>query len=259
MIRRTAIVTGSTSGIGQEIARRLHADGFNVVITGRDRFRGEQVLKELGEHATFVTLDLTAPSAPSELAEAAIEHYGRLDVVVNNAAVDHTGDLLQVPIEEVRRVFVIARSSTPLKRGLMVANGVGVVDADYCGPTDEVRIPVVNITSRLASIGVPTMGIYGAAKGALKTLTTAAAVELAPRNIRVNAVAPGMTRTPLYDAWVSEQADPKQTERVVVAGSPLGRLADPTDVAAVVSFLASDEASYLTGVSIPVDGGYTAR
>ncbi|MFD9667974.1 SDR family NAD(P)-dependent oxidoreductase [Rhodococcus sp. NPDC059968] len=246
MTHRTAIVTGSTSGIGHEVARRLHADGFNVVITGRDETRGKQVLDELDEHAVFVPLDLTAPGAPAALAELALDAFGRLDVVVNNAAQDHTADLLDVSVDDLRHVFEV--------------NTIAAIAVlQEAAKRMEHGGAIINITSRLASIGVPTMSVYSAAKGAIKSLTTAAAVELADRNIRVNAVAPGMTRTPLYDTWVSEQADPEQTVRDVVAGIPLGRLAAPADVAAAVSFLASEGASYITGISIPVDGGYTAR
>lgn len=246
MTRRTAIVTGSTSGIGHEIARRLHADGCNVIITGRDEIRGKQVREELGDNATFVGLDLTEDAAPAALAAAAIDIYGRLDVVVNNAAKDHTGDLLDVPVDDIRKVFEVNTIATIA----MLQEGAKRMDRGGA---------IVNISSRLATIGVPTMSIYSATKGAINAITTAAAVELADRNIRVNAVAPGMTRTPLYDAWVAEQSDPGKTERDVVAGIPLGRLAAPTDVAAVVSFLASEAAAYITGACIPVDGGYTAR
>lgn len=246
MTRRSAIVTGSTSGIGREVACRLHADGFNVLITGRDEQRGRRVRAELGGNATFVALDLTADGAPAALARAAIDTYGRLDVVVNNAAQDHTGDLLDVSVEDTRHVFEVnaIAAIAVLQEGARRMNRGGAI---------------INISSRLASIGVPTMGIYSAAKGAINALTTTAAVELADRNIRVNAVAPGMTRTPLYDTWVNEQADPEETEREVVAGIPLGRLAAPADVAAAVSFLASEDAAYITGVCIPIDGGYTAR
>lgn len=246
MNRRTAIVTGSTSGIGHEIARRLHGDGFNVVITGRDKERGDRVREELGPKATFVPLDLTAAGAPAQLAAAAIDHYGRLDVVVNNAAMDHTDDLLATPVDQIRHLFEVNTITA------IAVLQEGAKRMDHGGA-------IINITSRLASIGVPSMSIYSATKGSIKALTTAAAVELAPRNIRVNAVAPGMTHTPLYDAWVNQQADPEQTERDVVADIPLGRLAAPSDVAAAVSFLASEDASYITGVSIAIDGGYTAR
>jgi NAD(P)-dependent dehydrogenase (short-subunit alcohol dehydrogenase family) len=243
---RTAIVTGATSGIGRDIARRLHTDGFNVVITGRDEQRGHQVRAELGGNTTFLALDLTTEGAPAALVSAAVDTYGRLDVVVNNAAQDHTGDLFDVPINEIRQVFEINTIA------VTAVLQEGARRMDHGGA-------IINVSSRLASVGVPTMSIYSATKGAINALTTAAAVELASRNIRVNAVAPGMTRTPLYDTWVSRQADPEQTERDVVAGIPLGRLAAPQDVAAAVSFLASAEAAYITGVCMPIDGGYTAR
>ncbi|OBC10040.1 dehydrogenase [Mycobacterium sp. 852013-50091_SCH5140682] len=246
MSRRSAIVTGSTSGIGRAIVARLHADGFNVVVTGRDAARGHSVCNDLGEHATFVGLDLTRDGAAAELAEAALHRFGRIDVVVNNAAQDHTGDLLDVPVDEIRHAFTV-NAIAPITVLQETAKRM-----DRGGA-------IINISSRLASIGVPTMSIYSATKGAINALTIAAAVELADRNIRVNAVAPGMTRTPLYDAWLADQDHPTETERDVLAGIPLKRLAMPGDVAAAVSFLASEHAAYITGVCIPVDGGYTAR
>jgi NAD(P)-dependent dehydrogenase (short-subunit alcohol dehydrogenase family) len=246
MGRRTAIVTGSTSGIGQVIASRLHADGLNVVITGRDELRAKEVSGELGDRACYVALDLAEDGAAAALADTAIDVFGRLDVVVNNAAQDHTGNLLEVPAAEIRNLFdinVIAPIAV-LQEGAKRMDRGGAI---------------INVSSRLASVGVPTMCVYSATKGAINALTTAAAVELADRNIRVNAVAPGMTRTPLYDAWLHAQQDPRQTERDVVGGIPLQRLAIPADVAAAVSFLASEEAAYITGVCLPVDGGYTAH
>ena len=246
MSRRTAVITGSTSGIGHQIARRLSADGFNVVITGRDAIRGEEICAELGANAAYVSIDLTKPGAPAQLAEAAVEHFGHLDVLVNNAAVDHVGDLVTAPLEGIRQAFDI--------------NTIAAIAVlQECAKRMDRGGAIINVTSRLASIGVPTMSIYSATKGAMKALTTAAAVELAPHNIRVNAVAPGMTRTPLYETWVNDQPNPAQKEAEVVQAIPLGRLATPDDVAAAVSFLASEEASYITGVSIAVDGGYTAR
>ena len=118
---------------------------------------------------------------------------------------------------------------------------------------------IINITSRLAHAGVPTMSVYSASKGALEAFTRAAAVELAPFGIRVNAVAPGMTRTPLYENWLAGLPDPEEEARRVTAAIPLGRIAEIADVAAAVEFLASPEAAYITGVSLPVEGGYLAR
>jgi NAD(P)-dependent dehydrogenase (short-subunit alcohol dehydrogenase family) len=117
---------------------------------------------------------------------------------------------------------------------------------------------IVNVSSRLAVIGVPTMGVYGAAKGALSALTRHAAVELAPHGIRVNAVAPGLTATPLVDAWIAQQDDPETFATGVAANIPQRRIGTPEEVAAAIAYLAADESGHVTGASIPVDGGYTA-
>lgn len=244
-----ALVTGATSGIGTEIAKRLSEDGFTVVISGRSIERGERTSRELGERVHFVQADLTEPHAAQELVDATIRVAGSLDVLVNNAAIDHTGPLLDTPAEEVRATFETntfgAISCLQAAGRTMRAQGTGGA--------------IINITSRLASIGVPSMSIYSASKGAMLALTTAAAVELAPHNIRVNAVAPGMTNTPLYAEWVSGQDDPEATTRRVASAIPLGRIAEPADVAAAVAYLASPAAAYITGTSLPVDGGYLAQ
>ncbi len=247
--RRVALVTGGTSGIGVEIAHRLVADGYLVVVTGRSEERGRAVERELAPLARFVQADLTEEGAAEAVVARAVALTGGIDVLVNNAAVDHTGPLLDVPASEVRATF---ETNALAAIAMLQAAGRAMRDAARGGAS-------VNVTSRLASIGVPKMGIYSASKGALLALTTAAAVELAPLGIRVNAVAPGMTRTPLYEEWVAAQDDPAATERRVAAAIPLGRIADPADVAAAVADRASPEAAYVTGVSIPVDGGYLAQ
>ena len=116
----------------------------------------------------------------------------------------------------------------------------------------------MNVTSRLAYVGLPGSAVYGASKGALSSLTRGAAVELARLSIRVNEVAPGLTETPMIDLWIAEQPDPEAFRRERAASIPLERFADPDDVAAAVVYLASDEARSVTGARIAVDGGYTA-
>lgn len=247
---RVALITGATSGIGVVIARQLLDAGFHVVVSGRSVQRGEAVVAELGsDRAAFVSADLVKTGAAAELISNATETFGRLDVLVNNAAIDHTGDLLGVGEEEIRAVF---ETNTFAAMNLLIAAARVMRDQGDGGS-------IINITSRLASIGVPTMGIYSASKGAMLAFTRAAAIDLAPYDIRVNAVAPGMTRTPLYQEWLDGLPDPEAEARRVAEAIPLGRIAEPADVAAVVRFLASPEASYLTGISVPVEGGYLAK
>lgn len=263
-----ALVTGATSGIGVEIARRLVHDGFRVVVTGRDEGRGTAVVEDLRDNAaadgatvTFVRADLTDEGAAQTVVDATVNEFGRLDVLVNNAAIDHTDDLAETPVETVRHVFetnaiapltMLQAAARQMRRQNAEGDGAG-------GASERRGGAIINVTSRLAHIGVPTMAVYSAAKGAVRSLTTAASVELAPDNIRVNAVAPGMTRTPLFDDWLAEQDDPAATEKRVGEEVPLGRVAESADVAAAVGYLASDGASYITGTTIPVDGGYTAK
>lgn len=240
---KTVIVTGGTMGIGEAIVRRCIDEGARVVVVARNAGRGEALAAELGDRVTFVAGDVTDPAT----ADAAVEACGRVDVLVNNAAIDHTDDLLEATAEDVRRVF-----ETNMFGALWMLQGVARAMKASGGGS------IVNISSRLASIGVPTMAVYSAAKGALLALTRTAAIELAPHGIRVNAVAPGFTATPLYDAWLAEQDDPEAAAAQAASAIPQGRVGTPEDVAAAVAYLAADESGHVTGASIPVDGGYTA-
>jgi NAD(P)-dependent dehydrogenase (short-subunit alcohol dehydrogenase family) len=243
---KVAIVTGASAGIGAAIAHRLVAEGARIVGVGRRPEPGAELVAALGaERARFVAGSVTDRAT----ARAAVDAAGEWDgphVLVNNAAVDHTGDLLATPAGEVRELF-----ETNFFGALWMLQAAGAAMADRGGGS------IVNLTSRLASIGVPTMTLYSASKGALLALTRGAAVELAPAGIRVNAVAPGQTRTPLTEAWLAQQTDPRVAE-AAVAGIPQRRFGEPDEVAAAVAFLAADESAHVTGASIPVDGGYTA-
>ena len=243
---KAVVVTGATSGIGLATAARLHAEGASVLATGRDQERGRHLAGSLGARVRFLAADLTDPGAPDAVVAACRDSFGSVDATVNGAALDHTDELVGTPLSAVRRVFEVNTFAVIA----MIQASARLMDRGGS---------IVNITSRLAVAGIPTMGVYAASKGAVKALTLSAAVELAPRGIRVNDVAPGMTKTPLYDSWLAGTEDPARSERDVLSRIPLGRLATPDDVAAAVAYLVSDDAQYVTGTTLKVDGGYTAQ
>ncbi|MEU6408165.1 SDR family oxidoreductase [Microbispora sp. NPDC046933] len=243
---KTALITGSGAigGLGHATARILAAGGANVIITGTDPDRGAQVVDDVRESAAgsagtvrFIPADLADPQAVQRLAEDA----GAVDILVNNAGVvpfSATADQDIAAYDaafavNVRAPFVLVAQLAPK----MAAGGGG---------------SIVNVSSTAAGLGLPLMAVYGATKAALESLTRTWAAEFAASNVRVNAVSPG----------------PMTTSKVVAAMGPdlggmglttaLKRAADPAEVAQVIAFIASDQASYVTGAVVAADGGRTA-
>lgn len=237
---KVAIVTGGTSGIGEATVRLFVKEGARVVVVARHASEHKQT------GTRFVAGDV-ADDATARAAVAAAEEWGGVDVLVNNAAMDWTSPLVETAEVDARRVidtnFLGCLLMLQRAGARMLARGHG---------------SIVNVTSRTASVGVPSMAIYAAAKGALLSLTRTAAIEWASHGVRVNAVAPGLTRTQLIRTWLAGQPDPAAFEREVTASIPQGRMAEPLDVAHAILFLAGDESRHITGISLPVDGGYTA-
>jgi NAD(P)-dependent dehydrogenase (short-subunit alcohol dehydrogenase family) len=246
---KVVVLTGATSGIGAEVARLFAREGALQVLVARREAPGRRIVDELGtDRAQFLAADVALESTAAAAVEIALEAFGRLDVLVNNAAMDFARDVLETGRADLERVFA------PNFFGAFAM--LRECGRAMCGSGGG---SIVNVTSRTASVGVPTMGAYAAAKGALLSLTRVAAIEWAPMRVRVNAVAPGMTDTALIRAWIGEQTDPPAFEAALLESVPLGRLASPRDVAQAVLYLASDESAHVTGASIAVDGGYTAR
>ena len=244
-----AVVTGANRGIGRAIAGRLCDGGHRVVLVARDAARTAEVVAGLGpERAVAVDGDVSDPETGEAAVAAARERFGRLDVLVNNAALDLAAPLLETTPAQARTTVEVN-----LLGSLFMLQACARAMGDLGGGA------VVNLSSRLAAIGVPTMSVYGATKGGIEALTRGAAIELAPLGIRVNAVAPGFTETPLFTEWLATQDDPEAARVAVAAQIPQRRLGTVEDVAAAVCFLAGDEASHITGTVLRVDGGYTAQ
>ena len=236
---KKVLVTGGTSGIGEAIARAYAAAGADVVITGRDDQRGAHIVNSLtreGARARFVRADLEQSQDVQQLAEA----VGDIDVLVNNAGVFPFGATHEVDNSafdsafavNVKAPFFLTGSFAPR----MATNGGGAI---------------VNVSTMVASFGIAGMALYGSSKAALELLTKVWAAEYGPSGVRVNAIAPGPTRTPGTEP-MGEGLDQ------IAATLPLGRPASAEEIANAALFLGSDEASYINGAVLAVDGGRTA-
>ena len=231
---RTALVTGASGGIGAAIARRLHARGAAVVLSGRRREALESLARELGEAASVVVAELGTADAARALAKAA----GDIDIIVNNAGVVDDSLALRLGDDQWQRVIDLNLSSAfhiiqPLLRG-MIRRRHG---------------RIINITSVVGHTGNPGQANYAAAKAGLAGMTRSLALEVAQRGITVNCVAPGFIDTAMTDQLPDSLRD-SILERI-----PAGRLGTADDVAAAVAWLAGDDAAYVTGQTIHVNGG----
>jgi NAD(P)-dependent dehydrogenase (short-subunit alcohol dehydrogenase family) len=233
----SALVTGATSGIGRATALRLAADGFEVLVHGRDAERGAEVVTEIeraGGHARFVPGDLADPDDVAQLAKEA----ENVDVLINNGGFSWFGPTADLDVatfdalfaSNVRAAYLLVAAIAPR----MAARGSG---------------SVVNLASMAGTVGLAGSAAYGATKASLAALTRSWAAEFSPAGVRVNAIAPG----PVYTGGASR-------ERIAQLGSTtlLDRAADPAEIAEVIAFLASPAAGYLTGATVAADGGRTA-
>ena len=241
---RTAIVTGAGGGIGEAYARGLHDAGANVVIAELNEERGAAVAASLGDRALFVRTDVGDPASTEAMAAATVEHFGGIDHLVNNAAI--FGDMELAGLTTVDYDYL----ETFLR--------VNMLGALHCtrsvvGPmTKQGGGSIVNQSSTASWMGIS--GFYGLAKAGVNFLTTSLAHELAPRNIRVNAIAPGPTDTEAMKKQV-----PTEFQDPIVQSLAIKRLGTPTDHVGPVLFLLSAEAGWITGHVLAVDGGQITR
>ncbi|MEO5997740.1 MAG: glucose 1-dehydrogenase [Chitinophagaceae bacterium] len=244
---KVALITGSSQGIGAACALRLASEGADIILNGRalDE-RGQGIIDQItamGRKATFIAADITVTQNVVKLVNNAVKAFGRLDILVNNAGVEKNHSFWEVTEEEYDLVM-----DTNLK-GLFFGTQAFV---KYCMEAKRPGV-VVNMSSVHEEIPFPHFAAYCVSKGGLKMLTRNLATELAPLNIRINNVAPGAIATPINKTLLQS---PKLLDKVL-KNIPEKRLGKPEDVAAVVAFLASNEANYVTGSTYFVDGGLT--
>ncbi len=242
-VGKVVVVTGAGSGIGAATARRFARDGASVVLAGRRAEKLHAVAADLAQERVLVQqADVSNQGAAEALVAAAVDRFGRLDVLVNNAGTAAFGDFLGASLDDYRRI--------------MATNVDGVI---YCTRAAmphllQSRGNVVNVSSVSGLGGDWGLAFYNASKGALSNLTRALALEFGGRGVRVNAVNPSMTKTEMTQGMTGDAGMMARfMDRIA-----LGRPAEPEDIADVVAFLASDDARFVTGVNLPVDGGLSA-
>lgn len=240
---KVAVITGGGSGIGAATARRVVAEGGSVMIADLDGAAAERLAAELGDRTAPFTLDVTDLEAVEQMMAAAVDEFGKLDIVFNNAGISSMGRVDEIDVEHWHRVidvdlnavFYGCRAALPHLR----ANGGGAI------------VNTASISGMFGDWGLPA---YNAAKGAVMNLTRALAADHARDKIRVNAVCPGGIETSMTDSLVRSRRAQQQYERLV----PMARMGLAEEIASAVAFLASDDASYVTGHGLVVDGGVTA-
>ncbi|MGG9961447.1 SDR family NAD(P)-dependent oxidoreductase [Ferruginibacter sp. SUN106] len=239
--KKVAIVTGGGSGLGFAIAQKFSQHGIQTIIVGRDEEKLKTAQSQLGENCFYKSCDLTALVSIPALIENIIAEFGQIDILVNNAGINMKKEFTEVTDEEFQSVIttnvcsVFAMSREVVKHMLVKKSG-----------------NIINISSMAAQYGLPKVIAYSASKTAIDGMTRAMAVELSPKGIRVNAIAPGFIYSAMTDKALN--SDPERKAKVF-GRTPMGIMGEATDIGEAALFLATDAAKYITGVVLPVDGG----
>jgi NAD(P)-dependent dehydrogenase (short-subunit alcohol dehydrogenase family) len=238
---RIALITGGASGIGLAIAEKFVQDNILTIILGRNQQKLNSAKASLGELCHPICQDLDDLPALPGLVQRIIAQYGRIDILVNNAGINMKKDFTEVTDEDFDRILhtniksVFALSREVVKTMIPIGKG-----------------NIINISSMASQYGIPKVIAYTASKSAIEGMTRAMAVELSPKGILVNCIAPGFIATDMSSKALNGDAERKQK---VLSRTPLGQLGEPSDIGDAALFLASGQAKYLTGVVLPVDGG----
>lgn len=239
--QKIAIVTGGGSGIGLAIAQKFVKENILTIIVGRDPQKLNQAKEKLGKLCVTISCDLTNLSSIPKLVKQILDDYGHIDILVNNAGINMKKEFTEVTDEDFQKILqtnvsaVFALSREVVK--YMVGNGSGAI---------------INISSMASQYGIPKVIAYTASKSAIEGMTKAMAVELSPKGIRVNCIAPGFIATDMSAKALND--DPERKHKALDR-TPMGELGTPADIGDAAVFLASGAARYITGVILPVDGG----
>ena len=246
LANKTALITGGNSGIGLATARLFVAEGAKVVITGRNQATLDAAAKELGPNALAVVADATDIAATEAAIGKGAEKFGKFDIVFANAGIAGGTPLGGATLS--RR---LKKSSAPTSPAVFFT-----VQSALPHLNDNASI-ILN-GSVISVLGIPGYSAYGAAKAGVRAMARIMASELSPRNIRVNVVAPGAIRTPIWGAAIATPEAEKAFEKRIALSTPLGRIGEPDHISKTVLFLASDDAAHVQGQELFVDGGATA-
>ncbi len=245
---KRAIVTGAGSGIGRAIAIRLASEGARVILADLDEEAAEEVAEEIDGETLVHRADVTKTADVETLVARAVSEWGGLDVMVNNAGVGVAANIVDATEEDYERMMDVCVRGTFLG----MKHAVPAIRDSGGGS-------VINMSSVAALIGISNRAIYCAAKGAILSMTRAAAVDHVGDGVRVNCIAPGTVETPWIERITSGYDDPEEARKTMQARQPHGRFVQPEEIAAMAAYLASDESASVIGACMIVDGGVTAR
>jgi len=242
---RTAIITGAARGIGRACAERLLAEGARVILTDIEDTRGNETARQLGQDASYLHCDVGDSAQVNGIVRAVTASHGAIDILVNNAGVTAAGDILEISEADFDRVIRVN-----LKGAFLMGQAVA---RQMVKQVKDGRKPgaIVNMSSVNAVVTIATQVPYSVSKGGINQLTKVMALGLAEHGIRVNAIGPGSIMT---DMLTTVNNDPEARHRLL-SRTPLGRIGETAEIAAIAAFLASDDASYITGQTIYADGG----
>jgi NAD(P)-dependent dehydrogenase (short-subunit alcohol dehydrogenase family) len=241
VMKKVAVITGGASGIGYAIAEKFVKNNIQTMLVGRNKAKLREATCELGKLADWILCDLTQLDEIPGTVQKIIDKFGRIDILVNNAGVHLKKALTEVTDKEYQDVILTNQTSV----FCLTRSVAGFMQEQEGGC-------ILNISSMASIYGLPYVIAYTASKSAIEGMTRAMAVELSPLGIRVNCIAPGFISTNMSS--VALDKDPERKKKVI-SRTPLGRLGNPEEVANAAYFLVSDEASFITGVVLPVDGG----